>query len=161
MTLHLKLVTTIIFILYTNSNVHAQELLYKYDNASRLTEIQYPQQKKVNYTYDKDGNRTLKVESVIINIPTGIREVNPDATGLVIYPNPATNIINGSFFSKQSAKYKVSIFTENSALVHTYEFESTAGNVVFTFKIQGITPGNYFLELVGDNEKYSGKIIVE
>lgn len=154
-------ITFTFFTLFLGLTAASQELKYKYDGASRLIEVGYPQQKKVNYTYDKDGNRMLKVESVVISNPNNIQEKNPNATGLIIYPNPTINIINGSFFSKHSSKYKVSVFAENSALVHIYEFESSAGNVTFTFNIQGIASGVYFLELVGDGEKYSGKITVK
>ena len=157
MTLHLKLVTTIIFILYTNSNVHAQELLYKYDNASRLTEIQYPQQKKVNYTYDKDGNRTLKVESVIINIPTGIREVNPDATGLVIYPNPATNLLNIKLLGNlEKGKYEI----QNSlgqSILHGDLNNSSINSV----DISKLFSGVYFIQLTNGSTKYNSRFLKE
>ena len=56
----MKLIIPILLIVFfAFTKVNAQNIQYKYDKVGRLAETDYPNQIKVLYTYDQDGNRTM------------------------------------------------------------------------------------------------------
>ncbi len=60
----------ILFILITicviASNVTADDVTYTYDNAGRLTRVDYGNNKTITFTYDKAGNITQKIISTAL-----------------------------------------------------------------------------------------------
>jgi YD repeat-containing protein len=73
----------------------AQKVQYKYDKADRLIEVDYPNQKAINYNYDKDGNRTSTVISTVV--VTSINDLNDSLllkkNGLFVYQNPSCVLV--------------------------------------------------------------------
>jgi hypothetical protein len=74
----------------------------------------------------------------------------------VIFPNPS----NGEFsISAKTILNKVNIYSQTGALVKTIEVTDNSNEV--EVKVNGLTSGIYFIELLNDSEKSWKKIIVE
>lgn len=74
----------------------------------------------------------------------------------VIFPNPS----NGEFsISAKTILNKVNIYSQTGALVKTIEVTDNSNEV--EVKVNGLTSGIYFIELINDSEKSWKKIIVE
>jgi hypothetical protein len=74
----------------------------------------------------------------------------------VIFPNPS----NGEFsISSKTILNKVNIYSQTGALVKTIEVTDNSNEV--EVKVNGLTSGIYFIELLNDSEKSWKKIIVE
>ena len=74
----------------------------------------------------------------------------------VIFPNPS----NGEFsISAKTILNKVNIYSQTGALVKTIEVMNNSDEA--EVKVNGLTSGIYFIELLNDSEKSWKKIIVE
>jgi hypothetical protein len=74
----------------------------------------------------------------------------------VIFPNPS----NGEFsISTKTILNKVNIYSQTGALVKTIEVINNSNEA--EVKVNGLTSGIYFIELLNDSEKSWKKIIVE
>lgn len=147
---------TIFLIILPLSSI-GQTTGYKYDKVGRLVETQYTPFKKINYTYDKDGNRIQKVETVLISV--GISDsIKTNVFGLTIFPNPSTGLFNGSLNIKKSQNVLVQVISLNGNVVHSFSFDAAPGLWQFTFNISPISPGTYQVISSGSDFRFSEKI---
>ncbi len=148
------------FLLFLSISGFAQEVKYKYDAIGRLIELSYPNQSKVNYTYDKDGNRIQKAETVVIVITTNIKHLEDPRNLLVLFPNPTEGPMNGRIFIDKEQDVIVSVYSTSGAIIHTYTFHATIGEWQFKMDIFPITEGTYQVQVKGKDFDSTQKIVV-
>ena len=89
-------------------------------------------------------------------------EENTDVSGVYIYPNPANDVVNVGFVSKEDQDVTVNIIGANGALVSTQTVIGKAGqsNTV-TFNTEALSSGIYMLQLVGVNSTLTQRVVVQ
>jgi subtilisin family serine protease len=101
--------------------------------------------KEVNITFD---------ECVGINNP----EVNP---AMVIYPNPASNRINISFFNPVHQIIEVVVINTAGQRVKSSSYESSQGQVNLGMNLDNLNSGIYFITVTGKEFISNQKLIVK
>lgn len=84
----------------------------------------------------------------------GIEEHNAtvSASGIVVYPNPASDAINVSFKSNSDASYKVTVYDINGRIMMTDNTSKLMeGNQLITLNTAHLTSGVYFISVIGSN----------
>lgn len=99
---------------------------------------------------------------VNINPNVASVEENSDVSGVYIYPNPANDVVNVGFVSKEDQNVTANIISANGALVSTQTVIGKAGqsNMV-TFDTQALSSGIYMLQLVGVNSTLTQRVVVQ
>jgi len=59
------LVLAVFFFVVSSPSSRAAGLIYQYDQANRLTSVEYPSGYRIEYSYDPTGNRSQRVVSVV------------------------------------------------------------------------------------------------
>lgn len=86
------------------------------------------------------------------DIPTGIADVKPDAVnGIVLYPNPSSDLINISFNSTIQSTVSFEIVDVLGKQVYTENFTAQVGNNLHSFFINKLKNGLYFVKIQNEN----------
>lgn len=91
----------------------------------------------------------------------GIEE-NQDVAGVSIYPNPASDVLNVGFVSKENQDITVNVISANGAMVHTQATTSKAGvSNTITLDTKALSSGIYMVQLVGANSTLTQRVVVQ
>lgn len=152
----------ILFLFTTFIKTEGQKVVYKFDKADRLLQAIYPDQKSVNYSYDKDGNRISQI------ITTIITSINPIADSLVqannnifIYPNPTNGNFKTRIYSSQKQQITLQIYTIDGKLIHNYSVEALKGYYDINITISpNPASGTYIVSVKGKTMNASKQIVI-
>jgi len=91
----------------------------------------------------------------------GIEE-NQDVAGVSIYPNPAADVLNVGFVSKENQDITVNVISASGSMVHTQATTGKAG-VSNTIKLdtRALSSGIYMVQLVGANSTLTQRVVVQ
>lgn len=89
-------------------------------------------------------------------------EENHDVSGVYVFPNPATDLINVGFVSKEDQDLTANIISVDGALVHTQSIVGKAGqsNTV-RFNTENLSAGIYMVQLVGAKSTLTQRVVVQ
>lgn len=159
-----------IFLLAFKTNAQFVNIKYKYDNANRLIQAIYTNQLTYDYTYDKDGNRTLEVISSVVTSggsgsgsggSTSTGNPTGDSTTLSLYPNPTRGTFSGEFYSTKNQVVTIRIISLTGLVIHTYTPSITQGFVKFTITLNPPPQaGTYIVTVQSADINLSGQLII-
>jgi hypothetical protein len=91
----------------------------------------------------------------------GIEE-NEDVSGVYVFPNPATDVLNVGFLSKQNQNIDMNIISLNGSLIQTQQVVGKAGqsNSV-RFDTENLAPGVYMIQMIGANSTLTQRVVVQ
>jgi hypothetical protein len=91
----------------------------------------------------------------------GIEE-NQDVSGVSVYPNPASDVLNVAFVSKENQDVTVNVISANGGMVHTQAITGKAGvsNTV-TLDTKALSAGIYMVQLVGAKSTLTQRVVVQ
>ncbi|MCF8276366.1 MAG: T9SS type A sorting domain-containing protein [Flavobacteriales bacterium] len=90
----------------------------------------------------------------------GITE-NEDVSGLSVYPNPTSDLLNVAFVSKDNQNITVNVFNVTGALVQTEQRTVKVGQRnLITFDTEKLSSGMYMVQLVGANSTVTEQVVV-
>ena len=89
-------------------------------------------------------------------------EENNDVSGVYVFPNPANDVVNLGFVSKEDQNLTANIIAIDGTLVHTQSIVGKAGqsNSV-RFNTENLTAGIYMIQLVGAKSTLTQRVIVQ
>jgi hypothetical protein len=83
------------------------------------------------------------------------------STGLIIYPNPVSGMLNIDYSSKITGKVSLNIYNITGQLLIKTVLDEIEGENAFEFDVSSLNKGLYFLELNDNGERLFRKIMVE
>lgn len=89
-----------------------------------------------------------------INDNSGIEEIN-------IYPNPASNNVNVAITSEEAQSINAVVYDMAGKMVYADQFNHMGGEQVFSFPVNNLSKGIYFLNLQTKGGKMIQKLVVE
>lgn len=89
-----------------------------------------------------------------INDNSGINEVS-------VYPNPASNNVNVAITTDEAQNINAAVYDMTGKMVYTDQFIHNGGEQVFSFSVNSLSKGIYFLHLNTNSGKMIQKIVVE
>jgi hypothetical protein len=92
---------------------------------------------------------------------TGIEE-NADVSGVTIYPNPTTDILNINFVSKENQNVTINVIGVDGALVFSENLTTKIGQASrTTVDFANLAKGIYMVQLVGSNSSLTQRVVVQ
>jgi hypothetical protein len=93
--------------------------------------------------------------------PSGIAQTKMYEPGITIYPNPANEKANVSFYSSTEGKYEIKVLDLLGQTVIAESGEASAGKNVISLKLKGLAKGVYTVYLKSDDGSFMEKMVVE
>jgi hypothetical protein len=93
------------------------------------------------------------------NHPVGIEE-NKFISGLNIYPNPVTGLLNIEFTSQEETEFIISVFNPLLQLIHHKNIQVMAGRNYEMLDMTGLSSGVYYLRISSKSGRIVRKIVV-
>ncbi|KPK83775.1 MAG: hypothetical protein AMS27_11910 [Bacteroides sp. SM23_62_1] len=94
-----------------------------------------------------------------VNNPVGI-EQSEFISGLNIYPNPVTGLMNIEFTSKEETEFTISVYNTLMQLLNNKKIQVLPGRNREVLDMTGLPPGVYFLQISSKGRRTVRKIIV-
>lgn len=112
--------------------------------------------------FTQNGNASLQKEAskTIAKLYEQLGLENP-ATGLKLFPNPASNNINVQFDMIQSGATVINVYNVSGQIVYTKEMLMEAGPHTMSIHTNELASGLYFIEVDNGNTVRKGKFTVE
>lgn len=79
---------------------------------------------------------------------------------VVIYPVPASDIVNLSYIAKKDGKLMTYIYGMDGSIYKTNQHHVAAGTNTLMVDVSGIINGNYIVKIVKDNEVHHCKMVI-
>ena len=92
---------------------------------------------------------------------TGIEAENAEFNSLLVYPNPAENILNISFELKDSRAFTVKLISVTGNVVYYETKDNFSGHYVNTIDLSELAKGVYFLNLSNETGTINKKVVVK
>jgi hypothetical protein len=89
----------------------------------------------------------------------GVQE-NVAVDRLKVYPNPAEDLLNISFFTAQTGNISLKLASVTGMIVYEESLEKFAGNYANSIDISQFNPGVYFLNITSVNGTENHKVVV-
>lgn len=82
---------------------------------------------------------------------------------VILYPNPATTVLNIQFYTEKEGTAKIKFFNALGSVVFSNKYDFNQGNVLISISLENnkIKPGMYYVQI--DNGQFSStqKLIVK
>lgn len=107
---------------------------------------------------------TLRVNVGSTTFRTMDDQVIEDAVAvadMIVYPNPATDMVNVAFNTTQTEKTSIRIFDMVGRTVHTEDFTAESGLNKVNINLHDVVKGIYFVELTNSNNKIVKKLVLD
>ncbi len=99
------------------------------------------------YTVWNDNGSTMFDGEVIW--PTSVQSTSMSVADIMLYPNPATDLVNISFSATDNDKVSISIMDMSGRVLQASEATITRGENVLPVRLQGLPAGNYTIRMNG------------
>ncbi len=86
---------------------------------------------------------------------------NPAVNELVVYPNPAHDVINGAFNSAAEETIDLRLFDMMGRTIQAQQMNVTEGQNKFSFDLNDLSNGIYFVEMNNSSGRIVKKFIIE
>lgn len=91
----------------------------------------------------------------------GIEE-NEDVSGVYLFPNPASDVLNVGFLSKQNQNVDMNIISLDGSLIQTQQVTAKAGqSTSVSFDTQNLAPGVYMVQMIGASSSLTQRVVVQ
>jgi hypothetical protein len=80
---------------------------------------------------------------------------------LMVYPNPAENLLNISFLVEENQSLEVRLISATGKVIYSENAKDFSGYYVNTIDLSGFSKGVYFLSLTNDNGTVNKKVVVK
>jgi hypothetical protein len=80
---------------------------------------------------------------------------------LMVYPNPAENMLNISFNVEQNQSLEVRLISATGKVVYSENANDFSGYYVNTLNLTDFAKGVYFLSLTNDNGTVNKKVVIK
>jgi len=80
---------------------------------------------------------------------------------LMVYPNPAENLLNISFKVEENQSLEVRLISATGTVVYSEDAKDFAGYYVNTIDLSNLAKGIYFLSLTNDNGTVNKKVVIK
>ncbi|TVQ07408.1 MAG: T9SS C-terminal target domain-containing protein [Bacteroidetes bacterium] len=112
-----------------------------------------------NYT----GGFSIVDDHVILNVVlladgTSVQEITE--AEFVVYPNPASNVVNVEFVAVQNNTYTISLINHMGQTIKVLPVEESAGKISLELDLEGVNNGMYFIRIDNGSESVNRKLIV-
>lgn len=112
------------------------------------------------YNADAKQRTVINAEEVKLNsnpeMPVGLKELNEVTFDFGLFPNPATNACNISFYQTKREDVKINIYNTLGELVHSEFINTSVGEVNHALQLEHLTLGTYFIELSNNKRSRLG-----
>ncbi|GAB2831138.1 T9SS type A sorting domain-containing protein [Ferruginibacter profundus] len=105
--------------------------------------------------FNKDNNSFSYSNTILIKAAN-------EASNIVLFPNPVTDILNANFILTKKIRAAVAIYDMEGKIVKTFEpplFER--GNNYYTMPIKDLPPGEYVFSVIAGDQKFTKKFVKE
>ena len=117
---------------------------------------------KLFMTFQSDGaiNKPgWTAEWVIAN--TAVEDTEAGFDQLLIYPNPAENLLNVSFSLEQNQSLNIRLISATGTVVYSENRADASGNYINTIDLSDFAKGVYFLNIKGDRGTITEKVVIK
>ena len=92
----------------------------------------------------------------------GIKEKTAEVfENLILYPNPAQNVVNLSFLSENSGKLNITLNCINGKTIYKETVNNFKGSYNNSIDISGLAKGIYFISIIFEKGTFVKKLIIE
>ncbi|MEP7171651.1 MAG: T9SS type A sorting domain-containing protein, partial [Bacteroidota bacterium] len=91
----------------------------------------------------------------------GFNSIQPANSDILVYPNPATNILKIAFTAEKAENYSVEIFDVTGRLIISKTGELSKNGNVIDINISMLSRGIYTMQFMRDETKEQRKIILQ
>jgi len=115
----------------------------------------------VNLNGNESGDK-VKTYSVTISSPLGIEPANEKSNALTVFPNPATNNVQLSYFLNETGKVSGKLFDLNGKFICDLfsEVQSAGKQSVGSYLPIGLNAGMYLVKLFVGEKQVTDKLMV-
>jgi hypothetical protein len=92
---------------------------------------------------------------------SSIAEQGNFLNGISAYPNPAKKNITVDFSLIHPEKVKITLTNMDGQLIKLIDMETISGNTTYSFNINGISTGSYFINIITESGTEIKKIVIE
>lgn len=86
---------------------------------------------------------------------------NEDLTGVLIYPNPVSDVLTVRFESKEDQDFTVRVLNIAGELIHSQQTKTKAGQrITSNFNLESLAAGVYMVQIQGASSSYTQRVIV-
>ncbi len=109
------------------------------------------------------ANSYLWVDSLAFagSVASGVVTVTNNTLPTTIYPNPASDITNITYYSNQGGNVKISIVDITGKTIKEISSKATRGENSFPINVTGMARGAYFVNISEGQNRVERKLIVE
>jgi hypothetical protein len=94
-------------------------------------------------------------------ISTGIEDQNENFDQLMIYPNPADNLLNISFNFEQTQSFEIRLISVTGKVVYSENTQDFTGNYINRIDLSNMAKGVYFLNMQSETGTVNRKVVVK
>lgn len=116
---------------------------------------------RVLFEFESDGGNNLYIDDINIQTTLGTQELNNAFIDLNIFPNPAQDQANISFFLKENSDYQVRVFDMVGKEVALIANGTASGQQNLNWDVSGVDAGVYTVRIQIDGKLYTEKIVIE
>ncbi len=91
----------------------------------------------------------------------GVEEQSNSFTNLMVYPNPANDVLKVSFTTDENQSFDVSLITVTGIQVYTESTNEFSGNYVNSIDLSEFSEGVYFLNITSESGTVVRKVVVQ
>jgi hypothetical protein len=114
-----------------------------------------------SYTDTATGCQEAASRTVIVSLCTGIPNINSSTNSIIIYPNPAEELVNVSFVSKDAGNYVISLLDILGRTVKEESGKAFEGANTHLIYLDDLVKGVYLIKLQKGEDTFKAKLIVE
>lgn len=92
---------------------------------------------------------------------TSIEDKEAGFDQLLIYPNPAENLLNVSFSLDQDQSLNIRLISATGKVVYDENKKDASGNYINTIDLSDFAKGVYFLTIQGDRGTVTEKVVIK
>ena len=108
-----------------------------------------------------DSNGCANSDAIHVEVPVSVNEDLSMATTVLIYPNPATEILNIEIFSGRNAQTQIRLLDIQGRTLQMIEKKIEPGQNKLRINLHDTTAGIYFLEVSSEQSKKVLRIVRE
>ncbi|MBS3738912.1 MAG: T9SS type A sorting domain-containing protein [Psychroflexus sp.] len=135
--------------------------IYLFDNYTD-TEVELNENAINTYSFSKDQSITESVASNHFDIRFESTTLSTDEfekSGISVYPNPASNLVNINFSQNTDELEQIALYDLNGRLILTRKLNSN--DIEQQIDVSNLSSGVYILEINTVKHQYNTKVIVE
>lgn len=95
------------------------------------------------------------------NVPNKVSTIADEQHEVIVYPNPATNTVNISYYNRSAASVTVSVYDINGRNIPAAASPFVAGKNILQLDVSGYAKGVYFVRISDGTVTEEKKLVIE